>query len=125
MTLPCLSLLFYYWKMVWEVMKTELVAICIIVMSVFSYLPTEEVCHIARISGTRWVVAHEAAVPTAEAAFQQLPPGTLRQLWVLGDALNHRPSLGDLMRTQPPGADQLNQVKTSSSFSMSKRNCNW
>lgn len=74
-----------------------------------SLLP-EELSHIAQVSGVQWVVAHETLAATVETAFEQLPTGTLRQMWVLGDVFDGHHPLSDLMRTDLPQTDQLQEV---------------
>lgn len=76
----------------------------------------EELCHVIQCSGARWVVAHEQAVKAAEEAFRLLgSSGTLKQMWVLGDA-SGRPSLADLIRTDftqpPPVSEDFDSSKT-------------
>ncbi|KAG7167822.1 4-coumarate--CoA ligase-like [Homarus americanus] len=63
----------------------------------FTHTP-EELAHVVSVSGCRWVVVLEEAVGVVEAAFNLLPSGTLKKMWVLGD-LPGTPSLADLMRT--------------------------
>lgn len=63
-------------------------------------LEPDEVAYVARTSGARWAVAHETLAPAVTEAFSQLPPGTLRQLWVLGSA-PRLPSLTSLLRASP------------------------
>ncbi|XP_042224110.1 uncharacterized protein LOC121867987 [Homarus americanus] len=58
----------------------------------------KELAHVVSVSGCRWVVVLEEAVGVVEAAFNLLPSGTLKKMWVLGD-LPGTPSLADLMRT--------------------------
>ncbi|XP_045610423.2 uncharacterized protein [Procambarus clarkii] len=64
-------------------------------------LSTDELVHVVRVSKASWAVVHEDSLEVAEAAFSLMPPGTLRQLWVLGDCATHRPNLTHLMTYSP------------------------
>lgn len=64
------------------------------------FQPTEELAHVARVSEARYVVAHESVVGSVKKAFSHLPPGTLKQMWVLGRSREAAP-LEQLMRHEP------------------------
>nr|XP_045610420.1 4-coumarate--CoA ligase-like isoform X1 [Procambarus clarkii] len=64
-------------------------------------LSIDELVHVVRVSKASWAVVHEDSLEVAEAAFSLMPPGTLRQLWVLGDCAPHRPNLTHLITYSP------------------------
>ena len=65
----------------------------------FFTLFTEELVHMARVSGVRWAVVEEGVLGVLERVTALLPPNTLRQVWVIGSCAKH-PTLSHLMRTE-------------------------
>ncbi|XP_069937099.1 uncharacterized protein [Cherax quadricarinatus] len=63
-------------------------------------LSTDDLVNGLKVSDICWAVVHYTVADKLETAVSRLPSGTIRKVWVLGDAAG-RPSFNDLMDFQP------------------------